>query len=579
MFGTSKKAWRILLVLFCIAVILRMIQLNSMLVGDDGALTTIAKENAFFGAGINRRPLGNLLLISATSLFGFSHWSFKLPVFVFSIGTILLVFFYAKKEYGESAALWAVFFLTFSAWHIYGSTTNIGGEGLVAFFILLSSVTFLHAAKSQKWWEYFCVGILVSAGIFVKETAVLLLGIFFIYLCIQRMAVKKIVYGYSWMCLGIVLCISLLLAADLAFNNLALTHSFIQDVTVRSVQRIGYIEPEPIHYVFSFFKVAVWCFPLFGLFFILWFFQKQQKTWYESVAEKIKDFNVIFLLISGVFFMFYINPVFDKSRYLLITAPFFSIIAGRYCAEYMWTKKQIAACAILVMLFFSLLLLLNSERNIISFDDMGKIFENIRSGQLNFDIGLVFETGNSGIILNMRTFLLAQGLGICFAVLYFIFRSSSYSRWFLILFLSIAIAYNCFLIGELVCHFTSPDYENAAEEIQNYALTHTLDEPIYVVKDPSLAYHVEKKYQEFINVDTIQNSEERIAEIQQIMQKQGGTVLLVDIPFINKEGALWQLFGNCNELLRVSDKNIDVGYIFDCRNMQTNFLSSKEVEN
>lgn len=561
------------LLLIAIGIFLRVWSLNEPLSGDDGLLTIIAQEKGFFGSDVNRHPpLGNVFLILTTTLFGLTNWSFKLPAFIFSVATIILVYLFSKKYYDKNTALWAVFFLTFSAWHIFGSAVNMASEGVVSFFLLLASYFFLDYARRPHWAYAFFIGVFIGVAILVKDVAVLLFGIFGLFMILNKVPLREIVTKFFWMGLGASLCVALLVITDYAFNNLSFTQAFVQDIFFdRIVYRIGYVEPQPIYYIYSIFKMLVWSAPLFILFFLLWFFQKNEATWKQSIVSKSKwcDFCFLFIAVVWVFFIFYINPVFDKSRYLLITAPFFSIIAGRYCSQFSWPKKHFYILALLTLLFFSLLLIANAERNMISYDQQEKISENIKTLALNFDVGLIFETGNPGIVLNIRTFLIAQLLAGIFAILFYVFftfkMTMRYAQVFLILFLSIALGYNVFLAGELVFHITSPNYGIAIEGIKAYALSHDLAQPMYIVKDPSMIYHLKEKYDTFYNIDTIQNSHEKILQVQQLIQEQGGTVLLVDIPFINKEGELWQFINQqCKEEFVVEDKGINIGYVFTC---------------
>lgn len=563
----------IFLLLIASGIFLRLWSLDEPLSGDDGLLTVVAQEKGFFGSNVNRHPpLGNVFLILTTTLFGLTNWSFKLPAFLFSVATLILLYFFTKKYYDQKSALWAVFFLTFSAWHIFGSATNMASEGVISFFLVLASYFFLDYVRRSHWAYAFFIGIFIGVAILVKDVAVLLFGIFFLFMILNKFSLREIANKFFWMGLGASLCVALLVTTDYLFNDLVFTQEFIEGIFFeRIVHRLGYIEPQPIHYVYSMFKIVVWSSPLFLLFFLLWFFQKNEATWKQSMLSKSKwcDFCFIFIVIIGGFFIFYIAPVFDKSRHLLITAPFFSIIAGRYCSQFSWSKKQLCALALLTLLFFSLLGVVNSERNMISFDQQEKIFENIKTLALNFDVGLVFETGNPGIVLNFRTFLIAQLLGGIFAILFYVFftlkTGNKYTEVFLLLFLSVALGYNVFLAGELVFHITAPDYGIAIEEIKEYALTHDLKQPIYIIKDPSIAYHLQEKYDRFYNVGIIENSPEKIQQFKALLQEQRGTVLLVDIPFVNKEGELWQFINQqCTEEFVVEDKSVEIGDVFTC---------------
>ncbi len=46
---------------------------------------------------------------------------------------------------------------------------------------------------------------------------------------------------------------------------------------------------------------------------------------------------------------------------------------------------------------------------------------------------------------------------------------------------------------------------------------------------------------------------------------QGGSILIVDIPFVNKEGELWSIINdNCVADYTIVDKGIKIGWVFSC---------------
>ncbi len=560
----------ILWMLIIIAVVIRLLSLNNMLHGDDSIVAGFAENKEYLGGTINvHPPLATIFLIATTTIFGINNWSLKLPTFIFAIATIFLVYYFCKAEYDVKTGLWASFFLTFLAWHVYGSATNIGGEGLLAFFLVLASYTFLKYTKENTWKGNLITGVFFCLAFFIKETAVLLLGVFVLYLILNKFPLRttgvKLVIIVLVLSLGIVT----LVLIDYHWNDSQFVKNVARDFVKRSVERTGYTEATPIYYLFSIFKISFWMSPLF-LFSIFWFFEKEKElSWKDNLITKVQDYCFIYVILFGGFFIFYINPVFDKARYLLTIAPFLSIFAGRVIAKYTFTKRQYLLLVLWTIFCMMALMKINMERNSISFDQREEIFQKIKSLSMNFDVGIVSETGSAGFVINIRTFLIAQLFALFLGACYLYWKNNmNVAQFFLLLFLGVCLAYNFVVIGELQMHITGPDYEKATEVINNFALENKLPEPIYLVKDASLMYYLKDNYTSFMNVDTIQNSHERVEEIRNKMKDNGGSVLMVDIPLMNKKGELWQLLMQCTNLFSFSDKKVIIGYIFDCSNLR-----------
>ncbi|MFA6888655.1 MAG: glycosyltransferase family 39 protein [Candidatus Woesearchaeota archaeon] len=553
----------ILIAILVIGILLRATTLNDPFYGDDSAVAKIISDKEYFGGTIiPHPPLGNLILIEFTSAVGFDEWSFRFPTFFFACATIILLYFFAKKYYDEETALWSVFFLSFSAWHIYGSKTNFGGEAFLAFFTLLASFFFLSYTQSEKWYFHVLTGIFIGIACMIKEASILLFPICIGYYLLNKFKIKTIMINSVWMITGFSSIFIIFLIIDYFFNNFHAIQALLGIMISTGIEKKGYITPDLFQYIFSFFKILFWLTPLWVFAFILKTWKTKETSLKEHIKGTIQEYTFIYLCVYGLFFIFYISPSFDKPRYLLIISPFIAMYTGNFFAKLKLNQKQIIACALLTILFFTFFLYFNKDRNIISFDDKNAILNNIKTGQLNFDVGIISETGNPGIVININIFIIAYLLCTLFAITYILLKNPN---WIIIILLfGAGFGYNIFLAEEFLFHWTSPDYADATQKIIIYTNENNLVGPIYLFKDPSMNYYL-PTYSEVYALDTIQNSPEKIQEIKTLINEKGGTILLVDIPFINKDGELWQFITQtCEEKYVVSDNGIDIGYVFSC---------------
>lgn len=567
--SAAQKRLFIILVLLVGGVLLRFIPLNSIFYADDIVVMQVAEQKYFLApANVNPHPpLGNLMLILSTTLFGIAEWTFRLPAFLFSIATMILVYFFTKHFINEKAALWSLFLISFFGWHIYSAATNIGGDGILAFFLLLASYYFLQHVHEDDLKKQIMIGTLIALASFVKETTLILAPVLLLYMFFSKIAIKAACKKILYMGLGFSIPWLIFISIDLFFNNLQAFQNLINLMLRTGVEKSGYIAPGFFQYLFSFFKVAVWTTPFFLCVVILWWFSKRQKMQQSMHGRNIRLYIKLFLFVFGSFFLFYISPSFDKPRYLLVIVPFLCVVGGDYLSKFSFTRKEQLSLVLVTLLFFSVFFVINQQRNSISFDQKEKIIESIMQLKLDFDVGLISETGNSGFVIKLNVVLIAYALAFLFAFAYLIVRKISvkHQTVFFILFFAVAFAFNLFVAQEYIFHLTAPDYGKVSEQLHNYALINDLKQPIYLFKNPSMAYYLKPKYEEFYAFDVIQNSPERIQQFKELVREKGGTILLVDLPFVNKKGDLWQFItAACEERNVITDKGIKAGYVIAC---------------
>ncbi len=567
----KTKEWIIFLVIIILAIIIRTISLNEPLTGDDAVVMKIAEEKLYFGGTSSAHPpLGNIILIAITSIFGLNEWAFRLPAFLTAIGTIIVIYFFARREYDIKTAAWTALILAIAPWHIYSAKTNFGGDGVLAFFLLISSVIFLLYIHQDNWKKYIMIGIILGVVLLLKETTIILVVIFLIYMIFQRIGITEISKKLSFIFIGGTIIALIFISADGMFNNFEGIDKLIKNSIEKGVERKGYIEPQLSHYIFSWTKIFVWLTPLLLLLPIFSLCKDSQKEFKKEHRRKNKNvtlFAVIFILIYGVFVMIYLNPVFDKPRYLLVITPFLALLAGDVLARRVWTKKEIIIVGFISIIFLVSFLIINTSRNIISYDHTEEIINKVKTVDFSFDLAITSDTGNPGLVFSTWILIITYSIsGIC-TIIYFFCRKNEYKNASFLIFISISGGYILFISQEFLFHFTSPDYSYASKQIITYAQEHNLPEPILLFKDPSIKWYLQDKYSAIYGYDNIQISDEKFQNIQKQTSK-GGTILFIDIPFIDREGRLWKLFQTCEDVLSIDDKGSDIAHVFVCSTMQ-----------
>jgi hypothetical protein len=560
----NNKAAYFFSAILILAILLRLSGLFQLPYLDDGLFLQIGEDKEFFSKINFHPPTGNFLTVFSTMIFGVNEWAFRLPTFLFGILTITFTYLYTRELYGKDTALWTSFFMAISAWHIYASLTNAAAEGgVMTCFIVLASYLFLREENKNRPLADIATGIAAGIAVMGKESAILIFPIFVVYLIINRKPIKQIATKTTWIFCGATIVATAFFLIDLLYNNFYTTTAIIKAATAIGIEKRSYIDPTLIHHIYSAVKILIFASPLLIFGIIGYLFTDKKQVW-----KKIQSFEVLFCIIMGAFFMIIISPAAEKVRYLIPLIPFLCIIAAKWITPITnntFTKKDYIALGLLSIVILSGLMILNTERNMISYEQTDLIKENILSGKLNFDMGLISDTGNSGIVINTKPFILAYLAGLVLLASLLITKNKKYITSIMIIFLALGIGYNLFIAQEYLFHGTAPDYNRVTEEVQYLALHNYYEGPIYMVKDVSMQWYLKEKYDTFYHMDTIQNSEEKMQWFHETRENEHGTVLLVNIPFINKEGEFWNtLMTECEQDIIIEDKGMEAGYIFVC---------------
>lgn len=171
---TSKLAWIALGSLCVVALMLRIVHLNSGLWHDEiTALLDFVRpslgETLTSFPNQNQHMLYSVLAKAVIGVFGESVWALRLPAALFGVASIWALFLLARRVIGVPQALIACALMTFSYHHIWFSQNARGYSGLL-FFTLLATWLWVEALprRSWGWWTGYVVS--VSLGMWIHLT-------------------------------------------------------------------------------------------------------------------------------------------------------------------------------------------------------------------------------------------------------------------------------------------------------------------------------------------------------------------------------------------------------------------------
>lgn len=123
-----------------------------------------------------------------------------------------------------------------------------------------------------------------------------------------------------------------------------------------------------------------------------------------------------------------------------------------------------------------------------------------------------------------------------------------------VILLAIGLSFSVFFMVELGLHPMSPDISAVVKETA--ASVSNLTSPYFVFRDYALRYYLDKGTTQF-DFDT------NVTYVKSKLQKHG-TLIVIDFPSLDKEGALWKSFTACKSLKNVSSRGLVMGYVFSC---------------
>jgi 4-amino-4-deoxy-L-arabinose transferase-like glycosyltransferase len=113
--------------------------------------------------GDTKHPLYALLAHASLSIFGENPWSVRLPALLFGVTTIPLLYALGTRLTSRAEAVAAAALLTLSYHHIWFSQ-NASGDGMSAFFAVLTTLLLLRASRADGVRPWIWYGLAAGLG-------------------------------------------------------------------------------------------------------------------------------------------------------------------------------------------------------------------------------------------------------------------------------------------------------------------------------------------------------------------------------------------------------------------------------
>jgi len=177
----TKNNTKYLVLLFIIAIILRLIFAFSI-GGSPDEMVYGVHASGIINSGLlqemHENPIWMYLTDIGYKIFGMTLVSSRLLSIIFGSLSILALYFLAKEMFNKKIALIASLLLTFSAYHILMTLTEL--DIAMMFFILLSSYFLIKYLKEGELKYHIIATILLGIGILVKNIGALFIPAYLI---------------------------------------------------------------------------------------------------------------------------------------------------------------------------------------------------------------------------------------------------------------------------------------------------------------------------------------------------------------------------------------------------------------
>ncbi len=264
-------------------------------------------------------PAVRYVFISIVTLFVFifgpTHYAVVPIPFLFTIGTIILLYFIGKKLWNERIGYIAAFLLTILPLHI--KYASILETDVVITFLM--AICFLLYLSKKSMWSYGCIGIILGLGSFIKIFIMLLFPVLFFDLLLKK-EIKPIF---------IISCAALMAVLPFLLWQYSFSNNFLYHLSVEQNLdefwayriRVGQNDYSFFQYIFNPFSTL----PepsLFHVYPILVFvyFWYNLWNWHSLLKKEYIEHLLWFWLIAGFLILEY-TPIIPKDqRYLMIIA-------------------------------------------------------------------------------------------------------------------------------------------------------------------------------------------------------------------------------------------------------------------
>ncbi len=540
-----KQFWHWALVIGVIFFAIRLMGFGLEMAEDEQiwAIPTVA-PNGFQFQLIPHPPLA-VFVYSLMGLFG----SWRLLRFVpmlFSIGVFLLAMLYARRKYGDQAALFAGGILALSVWSVLASVQLDMDGAIIAFFGLAATYTFSRWVDEGKFIWLLGAGIVSGLGLLSKITFVLFLGSFALYSVWLALVEKRSVRSFVPSVMIYIIAVGML-GVVLALSSLFGWQFLSQTGAHASYYFSGLLSQDWLNVASILAQAVALASPLLIGLAVL-------------AALKAERKDALAFIIIGVhifFFLFVTTASFRPfERYWMPIIPLLAILGGKAIASWKLSSSELKRVA---RASFAGALLVGTVTLLVKPALLPLYPKDIYLGRLfSFEWNFLFPFhGASGPLAFFVPFWLVV-FAFLAAVVCIAIALSKQARAALLIFLVIGIAYNVYASEELLLSLTTPNLNSVSREVVATALASPLHEPVILYQGTGHFEMVHRSIK-FDRIWASEFSDESIAE-----KINGRTVLVVDFPSATRDSAMWRALSACAVQKSFIEKDYELGLVLSC---------------
>lgn len=558
---SKRLLFLIILGIFIFSV--RLSMLNEAIYDDESNFAyslTVMDSVGFNHHYYSPQPL-NLLYHPFVLLFGLNTWVFRLLPWLFAITNTIFVYIFARRNFGEKTAFWSTFLMLFAFYPTLASLQFDVEGNLIMFCFLLMTYSYLeHERAAEKndqrrslGWQI-AVGVGLGVAVISKYNAIYAVVILGIYSLVKRQwKVKdsfRDLFLIYFVGLALFLCYVLLAMAVAPTSWLNF---------------VGIISPERYYTNhFSLLAIALfllWATPLLMGLFLLSLIRKDFLNYFLRANRLL----LLFWLITPLLFYTFVITSGSIDRYLMNTIPVLALLGGSFLAEINLKKKELALLSISTLFFTSLFFFLNllPSKLVARFPEL--YFQELQRYNLNF---LFTYTSASGPTFAVNFVTIAVCFIFSFIALFsfFLCRNKVMRTTLFVLFFSVSLAFNVFLISEYVFHPTSANVSEVKWQMINYVKDNHLSLPIYT-NDQGIQWYFEHDYlwQNKVTQGFADNEiGDNVKPVLHRISQEGGTIFLLHWPPLPENSPAWDVVKPCYLQQQFYDKGILVGEVYRC---------------
>ena len=433
----------------------------------------------------------------------------RFSIVIFSLATVVLIYFLGNEMGGKKLGLLSAFFLAINRLHVeHSQIIDIDGS-FFTFFLILNIFFILKWFKTNKR-KYFIFSVISSIIlILVKEPAVLIFFPLFLYFYKKKKINKFLEF--------LTVTLSLSIIFILLFNYFYSSNFF--DGFLQQINKIVTKKPieNTLTRVYQFIGITTWDFTLpfvlislFSIFYV-W---KEKKEYFKFLLYVVLSFVLFYTVILGL------------TRYFVPIIPVVCLLVSNYIINLKIKDSRKSIILILSTIVLCYLIF---------------YFLKIRT-----DLYFLSE-----IKTNFSLIIIPYLLCTIPLTLYFL----KYRNFSLILLIGMSIGYNIFFAQEAVNPLITPDYSKAITDATEFIKNSNIKAPIVTSED--ISFHSNKEYYNIKRMN--KKSIEKIIDeykIKYVIYKTNDLVIQQDVKeFLEKK---------CVNVKSFYSKNVEILKVFKC---------------